>query len=88
MGPQSTTEQPVLLGQKMDEKENAPVDPVGQYINSARRGEPVDRSGPVGPQSAYEQPGLLGLVTDDRGNAPVGPVGHDVILSGRGETWS
>ena len=26
---QSTTEQPVLLGPKMDEKENAPMDPVG-----------------------------------------------------------
>ena len=64
VGPQSTTEQPVLLGQKMDEKENAPVDLVGQYINSARRGETV------GPQSAYEQPVLLGLVTDDRGTLP------------------
>ena len=74
VGPQGTTEQPFLLGQKMDEKENASVDPVGQYINSARRGEPVDRLGPVGPWSAYEQPGSLGLVTDDRGNAPTGPV--------------
>ena len=50
VGPQGTTEQPFLLGQKMDEKENASVDPVGQYINSARRGEPVDRLGPVGPR--------------------------------------
>ena len=55
-------------------------------MNSAGRGEPVDRSGPEGPQSNTEQPVLLGLNTDERGNAPAGLVGPDVILAGRGET--
>ena len=55
MGPQSMTRQPVLLGPKMDEKEKASVDPVGQDVYSTGQGEPVDRSGPVGQQSTTEQ---------------------------------
>ena len=86
VGPQSTTEQQVLLGLNTDERGNESAGPVCLDVNSAGRGEPVDRSGLVGPPSTYEQPVLLGLVTDNRGNAPTGPVGHDVILAGRGET--
>ena len=82
MGPLSKTEQPVLLGLNTDERVNESAGPVGPDVNSAGRGEPVDRSGPVGPQSTTEQPVLLGLDTDERGNAPAGP---DVISAGRGE---
>ena len=59
---------------------------MGPDVNSAGRGEPVDRSGPVGPQSNAEQPVLLGLNTDGRGNTPVGRVGPNEILAGRWET--
>ena len=79
-------EQPVLFGLNTDERGNDSAGPVGPDVDSAGRGEPVDRSGPMGPQSNAEQPVLLGLHTDGRGNAPAGPVGHDVILAGRGET--
>ena len=85
MGPQCMTEQPVLLGPKMDEKENAPVDPVGQDVSSMGQGEPVDRSGPVGPQSTTEQSALLGLMTDGTENTPVCPGGPDMNSAGRGE---
>ena len=54
-------------------------------MNSAGRGEPVDRSGPVGSRSKTDQPVLLGVNTDNRGNAPNDPVGHDVMWAGRGE---
>ena len=68
----------------MDEKENAPVDPVGQDVNSTGQGEPVDRSGPVdrlgpvGPQNTTEQSALLGLMTDGTENTPVYPGGPDM----------
>ena len=78
-------EQPVLLGPIKDERGNESAGPVGPDVNSAGRGEPVDRSGPVDPQSTTEQPVLLGLDTDESGNAPAGPVGPDVISTGRGE---
>ena len=82
VGPQSTTEQPVLLGPKMDEKGNAPVDPVGQDVNSTGQGEPADRSGPVGPQGTTEQSVLLGLKTDRTENTPVYPGGPDMNSAG------
>ena len=58
VGPQSTTEQPVLLGPKMDEKENAPV---GQDVNSTGQGEP---DGPGGP-TKYDR--AVGLARADDG---------------------
>ena len=63
----------------MDEKENAPVDPVGQDVNSAGQGEPV------GPQSTTEQSALLRLKTDGTENTPVYPGGPDMNSAGRGE---
>ena len=80
-----TTEQPVLLGLKTDEKGNGPMNPVGPDMNPTERSEPVDRSGPVGPQSTTERPVLLGLKTDGKRNAHVDPVGPDVSSAGRGE---
>ena len=44
-----TTEQPVLLGLNTDARGNASADTGGPDVNSAKQGEPVDRSGPVGP---------------------------------------
>ena len=55
VGPQSTTEQPVLLGLDTDEMGNAPAGPVGPDVNSAGRGETVDWPGLVGPQHRTEQ---------------------------------
>ena len=80
VGPQSKTEQPVLLGLDTDRVENAPAGPVGPDMNSAGRREPVDRSGLVGPQNKTEQPVLLGLDADQVGNAPAGPVGPDIMM--------
>ena len=80
VGPQSKTEQPVLLGLDADRVENAPVGPVGPDMSSAGRCEPVDRSGLVGPQNKTEQPVLLGLDADQVGNAPAGSVGPDIMM--------
>ena len=55
VGPQSMTKQPVLLGPKMDEKENDPVD---QDVYSTGQGEP---SGPT----KYDQ--AVGLARADDG---------------------
>ena len=60
------------------------MDPVGQDVNSAGQGEPVDRSGPVGPQSTTEQ-ALLGLKTDGTENTPVYQGGPDMNSAGRGK---
>ena len=68
-----------------DGTENTPVYQGGPDMNSAGRGEPMDRSGPMGSQSRTEQPVLLRVHTDKRGNAPNDPVGHNVMLAGRGE---
>ena len=51
VGPRGMTEQSVLLWQKTDETENAPVDPGGSDMNSVGRGEPVCRPGLVGPRN-------------------------------------
>ena len=67
----------------MDGTENTPVCPGGPDMNSAGRGEPVDRSGPVGSQSRTEQPVLLRVHTE--GKRPNDPVDHNVMLAGRGE---
>ena len=48
VGPQSTTEQPVLLGLVADDKGNAPTGPVGHDVILAGRGETVDRPVLVG----------------------------------------
>ena len=73
VGPQSKTEQPVLLGLDADRVENAPAGPVGPDMNYAGRREPVDRSGLVGSQKKTEQP-------EQVGNAPAGPVGPDIMM--------
>ena len=73
------TEQSALLGLMTDGTKNAAVCPGGPDGNSAGRGEPGDRSGPVGSRSGTDRP-----VLKDRGrNAPNCPVGHDVMLAGR-----
>ena len=80
MGPQSTTEQPVLLGLKMDEKGNAPMDPVGPDMDSAGRGEPVCRLGLGGPQNRTEQSVFLGLDADQVRHVPASPVDPEVMM--------
>ena len=80
VGPQSKTEQPVLLSLDADQVGNAPAGPVGPDMKSTGRREPVDRSGLVGPQNKTEQPVLLGLDADQVGNAPAGPLGPDIMM--------
>ena len=81
VGPHSMTEQSALLGLMTDGTKNAAVCPGGPDGNSAGRGEPGDRSGPVGSRSGTDRP-----VLKDRGrNAPNCPVGCDVMLAGRRE---
>ena len=55
VGPQSNTEQPVLLGLNTDERGNAPAGPVGPDVILAGRGVTVDRPGLVGSQNRTEQ---------------------------------
>ena len=81
-----TTKQPVLLGLNTDARGNASADAGGPDVNSAKQGEPMDRSGPVGPQSTTEQSALLGLKTDGTENTPVYSGGPDMILAGQVET--
>ena len=54
-----------------DGTENTPVCPGRPDMNSAGRGEPMDRSGPVGSRSGTEQPVLLGVHTDKRETPPM-----------------
>ena len=49
VGPQSNTEQPVLLDLNTDERGNAPAGPVGPDVILAGRGETVEMAGPSGP---------------------------------------
>ena len=55
LGPQSTYEQPVLLGLVADDRGNAPTDPVGHNMILAGRGEMVDRLDLVGPYNSTDQ---------------------------------
>ena len=80
MGPQSNTEQPVLLGLNTDERGNAPAGPVGPDVILAGQGETVDPPGLVGPQNRTEQSVFLGLVADQVGHVPASTVDPDVMM--------
>ena len=54
VGPQSTYEQPVLLGLVTDNRGNAPTGPVGHDVILAGRGETVDRPVLVGSHNSTE----------------------------------
>ena len=70
LGPQSTYEQPVLLGLVADDRGNAPTDPVGHNAILAGRGEMVDRLDLVGPHNSTEQSVFLGLDVDQVEHVP------------------
>ena len=75
VGPQSKTEQPVLLGLDADRVENAPAGPVGPDMSSAGRREPVDRSGLVGTQNKTRAADLARFRCGSGGKRSRGPSG-------------
>ena len=79
VGPRGTTEQSVLLGQKTDETENAPVDPGGSDMHSVGRDELVCRPGLVGPQRWTERSVSLGVDAEQMGHVPTSPVDPEVL---------
>ena len=79
-GPQSNTEQPVLLGFNTDKRGNAPTGPVGHDVILAGRGEMVDQPGLVGSHNRTEQSVFLGLEVDQVEHVPASIVDPGVRM--------